>query len=82
VEGTSYEIAIVVMGSYLAYLVAEVAGETRWLGRTSAPVGVPGRIMTSHDESAACHDNTALQCFEQHPQCGLCLSTRRMSLQA
>lgn len=26
VEGTSYEIAIVVMGSYLAYLVAEVAG--------------------------------------------------------
>ncbi|PRW57911.1 sodium hydrogen exchanger variant 1 [Chlorella sorokiniana] len=26
VEGTSYEIAIVVLGSYLAYLVAEVAG--------------------------------------------------------
>ena len=26
VESTSYEIAVVVLGSYLAYLVAEVAG--------------------------------------------------------
>lgn len=47
VEGTSYEIAIVVMGSYLAYLVAEVAGE-QWAGDASlATMAV--QLRSAHD---------------------------------
>lgn len=47
VEGTSYEIAIVVMGSYLAYLVAEVAGEQRAGDASLAQMAV--QLRSAHD---------------------------------